>query len=169
MKRCCQCKHQKPLAEFGVSRAKPDGLQPRCKECNREQARNYYHATNQRCTHASRASTRLGRIRQAIACIKSKVGCLFCGEKCPICLDLHHVDDNKEFTLSRCVCSIEKIIKEVSKCEVLCSNCHRKVHGGMLAISTKRELDRSPLEIMLKRRLPPQAVLAQPLALTQAS
>ena len=42
MKRCGKCKKRKDESEFGKDRSNKDGLQPLCKKCLREYARNYY-------------------------------------------------------------------------------------------------------------------------------
>ena len=36
MKVCCRCEIEKPIAEYTKNRAKPDGLDARCKECKKE-------------------------------------------------------------------------------------------------------------------------------------
>jgi hypothetical protein len=58
------------------------------------------------------------------------------GGACFVCggtddLNFHHEDpDGKEFDVSdRWRRSIEHLIPEVSKCELLCRTCHRGVHG----------------------------------------
>lgn len=58
--------------------------------------------------------------------------CGRCGESHPSCLDFHHRDPsmkvvNVSQSVNRCW-SIEKILKEVAKCDILCANCHRKLH-----------------------------------------
>ena len=48
----------------------------------------------------------------------------------PATLDFHH-KSNKKDSISNMVVngySISKINKEIKKCQILCSNCHRKVH-----------------------------------------
>ncbi len=48
-------------------------------------------------------------------------------------LDLHHRDDsNKSFGISRggITRSFEKMKLEADKCDLLCANCHREIHGG---------------------------------------
>ncbi len=68
------------------------------------------------------------------------------GGKCIICsysryfgaLDLHHIDDsNKSFGLSRggITRSWEKMKAEADKCVLLCANCHREAHGGLLDLA----------------------------------
>lgn len=74
----------------------------------------------------NRVSKNLQEVRQ----YKADRGCSDCGERDPIVLDLDHIDrGSKKFTLSNAVrlgVSIEKILKEIEKCEVVCANCHRR-------------------------------------------
>lgn len=41
MKVCCVCKESKPESEYGPDRRRPDGLTPRCRECNRAYLREW--------------------------------------------------------------------------------------------------------------------------------
>lgn len=54
--------------------------------------------------------------------------CVDCGESDPITLEFDHLDSSlKEHSISNMMgMSIEKIKLEISKCEVVCANCHRK-------------------------------------------
>jgi len=63
---------------------------------------------------------------------KKKLKCDRCPEKHPACLEFHHKESNKENEISIMAThgySIKKILEEISKCVVLCSNCHRKEHN----------------------------------------
>jgi hypothetical protein len=58
--------------------------------------------------------------------------CIRCGyNKYVGALEFHHRDPSeKEQTISRLVCRKWEIVKaEVDKCDLLCANCHREVHG----------------------------------------
>lgn len=64
---------------------------------------------------------------------KQTLSCKTCGESHPATLDFHHRDPaEKEVSLGyatgRLDWSWEKLMEEVAKCDVLCSNCHRKWH-----------------------------------------
>jgi len=65
--------------------------------------------------------------------IKSSLKCSNCPENDPVCLDFHHRNPNeKEIGLSRVIANgwgKNRILKEIEKCDVLCSNCHRKEHA----------------------------------------
>lgn len=57
--------------------------------------------------------------------------CVECGyNKCNSALEFHHTDPNeKDFTISSNKnLSFKKIKKELDKCILLCSNCHREKH-----------------------------------------
>lgn len=64
--------------------------------------------------------------------IKSSSSCKHCGEKTVCCLDFHHRDKkNKTKNINKFVAdgsSIEKLTDEINKCDIVCSNCHRKIH-----------------------------------------
>lgn len=56
------------------------------------------------------------------------VPCADCGIKYPACvMDFDHLAD-KSYNISSMVtrdCSLERIIEEANKCNVVCANCHR--------------------------------------------
>jgi hypothetical protein len=58
-------------------------------------------------------------------------GCVKCGETDPACLDFHHRNGKADklgdiATIRRF--GKERILAEIAKCDVLCTNCHRKLH-----------------------------------------
>lgn len=68
-------------------------------------------------------------------------GCIVCRRNSPPeCLDFHHINQSKTKNLSILMnkASYEKMIDEIGKCVVLCSNCHRLVHQKAIKISKIR-------------------------------
>lgn len=68
---------------------------------------------------------------------KSERGCFFCGERESCALDLHHVNpEEKDFPVGNMFGSKNwtRVIEEAAKCVVLCANCHRKHHDGLLDV-----------------------------------
>lgn len=63
---------------------------------------------------------------------KRKSGCILCGIKNPIVLQFHHRKlASKKYAISRMrMFPIESIMKEIKKCDVICSNCHLILHNG---------------------------------------
>lgn len=63
---------------------------------------------------------------------KATLRCDTCGEDHPATLDLHHRDASaKEHSIRDMLdspYSQKRILAEIAKCVVLCSNCHRKLH-----------------------------------------
>ena|SRR5579872_7566556 len=63
---------------------------------------------------------------------KGTLKCVRCGESHPACIDFHHRDPTtKNSVLSevtRLGWSKRRILAEIEKCDVLCANCHRKLH-----------------------------------------
>jgi len=71
-------------------------------------------------------------IRDWFRTYKSELFCMKCGEDHPSCLQFHHRDrEEKSFTISNAVLrgtGVKTLIKEIKKCDVLCVNCHAKLH-----------------------------------------
>lgn len=73
------------------------------------------------------------RKREIIEFIRSKktgTPCADCGITYPFyVMDFDHIRGKKEFNLSRAqnkMASHSRIVDEIKKCEVVCSNCHRE-------------------------------------------
>jgi hypothetical protein len=68
--------------------------------------------------------------------LKSRLVCP-CGESHPACIQFHHIDaETKEVSVSDAIkrrWSKARILVEIEKCEVLCANCHIKLHERMRA------------------------------------
>ena len=82
--------------------------------------------------------------------------CERCGyNKCIRALDFHHLRD-KSFTISSAADSsgnIPKIIEEIKKCTMICSNCHRELHYNESKLNLnpyKEEIKR--VVLMLKEK-----------------
>jgi len=80
--------------------------------------------------HARRAAARAFIAEQKTA------GCVVCGFDVPIACDFHHVDPAQKVTeVTRLVyCTKERILEEIAKCILLCSNHHRMLHAGLLTL-----------------------------------
>ena len=69
------------------------------------------------------------KVQEMLSKIKEKSGCLDCGIKYKsYILDFDHVYGKKVANIGQMLnyFSIEDILKEVAKCDVVCSNCHRE-------------------------------------------
>ena len=131
MKTCHACKTPKPISSFSwLNKAK--GLRAReCKDCHRTMRKAYYERNQPK--EIAKIKLRRKDLRAWFKGHKAKLSCVTCGEDHPACLDFHHIDPaTKTTVLCRVVdrkgWSKERILAEMAKYAVLCSNCHRKLH-----------------------------------------
>lgn len=91
-----------------------------------------------RCSQCSVEAVTERRRKVIRETIEYKGGkCQCCGyDKCVEALDFHHIDPTtKEFGISDgSTRSLEKTKAEADKCILLCANCHRELHAGMIQI-----------------------------------
>jgi len=103
-------------------------------EAKKRAQRKYYH------THAEerkkKVEERRARLREWFREYKKTLKCSRCDESHWSCLEFHHPngEDKKAGwdTVNRWISQYgwneERMIKELSKLEILCANCHRKIH-----------------------------------------
>ncbi len=128
MKECPKCKQTKSLEEFGNNKRTKDGKQRYCKICQAEFDHNHYLKDVDK--HKTRRRKNQQTIAQWLREYKQKCSCKKCGEKRWYVLEFHHIDPKeKDFNISDLKRrSIKGMLKELEKCEVLCSNCHTEFH-----------------------------------------
>jgi len=132
MKQCNTCKQYKSLAEFNNKTSAKDGKQYHCRICSRQYYKQYYNSNLEH--EKDRVRSRKKRMRFWYKTLKETLSCEVCGENSPECMDFHHEED-KDFTIADAIhkgYSTERILDEISKCRVLCANCHRKLHARNL-------------------------------------
>lgn len=73
---------------------------------------------------------RLHKMKKKLVSLKGG-SCNYCGyNKCMSALEFHHIYNDKEIQISKLKgYRLEKILKELDKCILLCSNCHSKEHN----------------------------------------
>ena len=139
-KTCPRCNNNLLLEKFSKSKKRKDGLQVNCKSCMKElNAKHYKDGYKKRQTEINRNQKKL--FKEFVDGVKIKNPCP-CGEDDLNCLDFHHLQKKKHTVSNMSSYSIETVKTEMNKCCVLCSNCHRKLHGG-----SKIEFDLSLLQI----------------------
>ena len=59
--------------------------------------------------------------------------------RCLIALEFHHIDgDTKEFTISNDRLKVAEAVEEAKKCVLVCANCHREIHAGMIDLKEEK-------------------------------
>ena len=92
-----------------------------------------------------KALSRYQRLASLYVGWRKTLQCSRCFEDDYNCLDFHHVDPNeKEYSVANLVGSGSKaVVKELKKCVVVCSNCHRKVHAHNIQVKITEDLGES--------------------------
>lgn len=127
MRKCSKCLQELPLENFSRNASRKDGLNERCRECCNKYIRQHYQKNKK--YYIDKARDRRDRLKEFLYTIKCS--CEKCGESHPSCLDFHHKDSSqKEFSIGTFYKKVtnKKLLEEIAKCIVLCSNCHRKLH-----------------------------------------
>lgn len=124
VKKCAGCNDPKPLNEFTK-----DGRGYYCLECQRGFGKKHYQ--NNKAYYKKKARKRDKELREWFRDYKRGLKCQ-CGEDHPACIEFHHTEsDEKDTEITDAVSNgwrIERILEEIAKCIVVCSNCHRKLH-----------------------------------------
>jgi len=122
-----------------------DGRTRNCRQCNqaklqRRYAEPGYHERQRAKTQAWRKANpeqyrdswqRAHEQKKQILLDARANGCIRCTEKHPACLDFHHRDGKKNKLghigfIRRF--GLDRLYAEIAKCDVICANCHRKLH-----------------------------------------
>lgn len=115
MKKCPKCRSEKPLANFAANPNRAGGFSSWCLDCLK-----------------GRASEE--RVKLKMEAIEMLGGaCQVCGSVLPhYCYDFHHPDQQKKAVNPSKLLggSREKALREIKKCILVCSNCHRHIHYG---------------------------------------
>lgn len=128
-RQCSGCGRWKPPRQFMTY--------ARCRVCSKipEEPRFLAPRPSRPYRKRSRSGERDVVITTVLAWVKNyKVthGCSRCPERDASCLDFHHKDPNSKeasvSALARSGLPLEIVQAEIAKCEVLCANCHRKLH-----------------------------------------
>ena len=125
-KKCTDCGETKDVCEF--NHKTKTQYSSKCKKCNKEYQKQYY--VNNKDVVINRNKANRTSLQEWLSSYKQTLKCSICDETHPACLDFHHLKD-KEFNIADAIrlrYSIKRVKKEIEKCEVLCANCHRKLH-----------------------------------------
>lgn len=134
VKLCSKCKLLLPLSEFTRRKGSADGLNYHCKGCQRAYMTPYlkeYYKRN-KPEYARRAREYYRKIRpetKSFIDAAKDVPCADCGGRFhPCAMDFDHVRGEKSFNISQSLSkrmSMEVVLQEMAKCDVVCANCHR--------------------------------------------
>lgn len=131
MKDCSKCQKSKRLSSYYKRKSGPRAGEyyEKCKECMRKRGVQYYHLNHERQLTLAliRKKKSYYKKRDLINKLK-EVPCTDCHKKYPYyVMDFDHKDSNDKIgDISHMISMSEKnLMNEVSKCEIVCANCHR--------------------------------------------
>ena len=134
MKNCIKCNIVKEEEEFHLKSKKTGNTINTCKICSAAYKKKHYNKN--KVKYINKAKKRTSSIRAEnrfkLFTLLSNEKCVDCGIKNILVLEFDHKDaSSKKYNISNCLdLSWETILKEISKCEVRCCNCHRiKTHS----------------------------------------
>ena len=115
------CKLEKPLDAFSLKSGKP---QWQCKECHSQYRREHYNKNKQK--YIDKAIRVRNQYRDDYYEWLSTQACADCGINDIRVLEADHLYD-KSFNISKKVgmVTLETLMVELVKCDIVCANCHR--------------------------------------------
>ncbi len=144
---CKLCRETKVLTEFGLKGKSKTGVpmhQHACRICYKLLMREYNTINKAHITKkvAETQKVRRQENKLFVERLKEQMGCVVCLERVPCALDFHHTDYDKDDNIAHMLNNSTRkaILKEIAKCEILCGNCHRKYHAGIIELPPKRHI-----------------------------
>lgn len=138
---CRACDRELTLENFSRNPTRKDGLNGWCRECSNEYLHKHYKSKKQ--YYLDHAKLSKSKINDYVKDYKVAKGCHFCHENYYRCLEFHHLDGYEKIDnigRMRNNHNINMIKEEMQKCIVVCANCHRKLHDGILTLGKTNEV-----------------------------
>lgn len=127
---CTKCKCWLENEQFHWRNKRLGKRKSICKSCRKNSDKRYYKIHNTK--RKLQVQQRIRRLRQWFALLKTDKVCGLCKENHIACLDFHHKDKTKKIMDLSDVVNAgwgeKKILLEIDKCDIICANCHRKLH-----------------------------------------
>lgn len=130
---CRHCQQWKKIECFQKGTRRRDGLKSFCKDCENQYYRGKRSGIDSRQTERRR-KRREERILQVLS--DQNNGCYQCGTYYDISsvYEFHHLDSSqKEYRVAQLIGQAnDRWLTEIEKCILVCSNCHRIIHRGVV-------------------------------------
>jgi len=136
MKQCTKCSKNKQLSEYFVKDKQTGRLHAHCKSCYTLHRQSYSKEHYQKYgeVYRERAKIRRTIIKKNLQMNMLKYlidkSCVLCGEQDIRTFEFDHLDpQQKSFGIAKGITDGRKwevILEEITKCRILCANCHKK-------------------------------------------
>ena len=127
LKTCTHCSLDFDEKEFPLS-GKPKGRRSSmCRPCKQKYDREHYHKKVDKKVRSQQTAAIRRRNMDFVYDILMNSECADCKNSDPRVLEFDHLDPSiKNYSISQMGSySLKKLKEEISKCEVVCANCHR--------------------------------------------
>ncbi|HEX9386386.1 MAG TPA: hypothetical protein VF918_08700 [Anaerolineales bacterium] len=120
-----------PIENFGWKDRLRGKRHAVCKICTAKRSSNWYYQNQDRQKENVRLNNQSYRqnARDYVWDYLTTHPCSICGEPDPLVLEFHHTGqkDNEVSRLMGRGASLDALKAEIEKCQVVCSNCHRRI------------------------------------------
>lgn len=128
-RRCARCFKVKPLSDFSGPSGRSQKIDCYCRPCRASYHREHYERNKARYIRQAGERNRreIEWRMQFLLDFLAEHPCVDCGETDPVVLEFDHLE-KKSFMVSQGLryMAWEKVLREISKCEVVCANCHKR-------------------------------------------
>lgn len=132
LKKICNiCRNSKNIDEFSFKSKVKNTRNSYCKSCHKNYVKEHYSNNKQKYVSRARITNKKAiiRNREWLCLYKKDKPCVDCGIIYhPCAMDFDHITDDKIANVSRIMNNSNSIAAmefEMSKCDLICSNCHR--------------------------------------------
>jgi hypothetical protein len=125
-RQCTRCLISKPASDFNFRWRSKGVRHSYCRECGKKLTQSHYRRRKR--LYLDRNLNAYAERRQMVIDAKAKP-CADCGVQYPYyVMDFDHLDGTQKVFSLNSVHRVTKraILREIEKCEVVCSNCHRE-------------------------------------------
>lgn len=150
-KQCIKCRELLVLDLF------PEGKNA-CRKCRNQNTKKWIKENKEEWNikHRKKCSEYYQKLKELRDSILHFNPCIVCQESRIGCLDFHHIDPTKKELSVRACRSPKQVLTEISKCTVLCANCHRLFHINEVTLPVIKPLAMPPNLLTEKSQpLPP--------------
>lgn len=114
------------FSEFYISNLRKDKRCTECKICSKIKMQKRYKSNKEYFRKYVIKSRKRNQLKVYEYLLQNP--CISCGEKDPIVLEFDHLGAKKRdvSALVNSPSSLKAVFSEISKCQVLCANCHRR-------------------------------------------
>jgi hypothetical protein len=129
---CKRCEEDKPEDEFHYRDKTTGSRKTICKVCTKSYRKEYYDNNREEAINYSLKRNReiKDRNSQYVWDYLKEHPCIVCGETDPVVLEFDHKDDVEKTDNVSCgvryMWGLDKLRTEIEKCDVRCSNCHKR-------------------------------------------